>query len=111
MQMASLEKFSCAGKNYLPPTSEICSPEGNFKEIPAKISFQRIKFSGGWQIYEKQDAEDRRQTNKCHPDEKITTQKANAIATTIKKRAGGQLLNTSPPPEILREAGNRFYLF
>jgi len=53
MQMASLKKFSCAGKNYLPPTSEICSPEGNFKEIPAKISFQRIKFSGGWQIYEK----------------------------------------------------------
>ena len=43
----------------------------------------------------------------CHPDEKITTQKANAIATTIKKRAGGQLLNTSPPPEILREAGRK----
>ena len=28
---------------------------------------------------------DRRQTNKCHLNEKITTQKANAIAATIKK--------------------------
>lgn len=62
MRMESLEQLSLVGKNCLPPTSEICSVEGIFKDIYAIIFIPEDKICMQMAYLQKSESKKKEET-------------------------------------------------